>query len=109
MRLYPRAGQTALAHAGQTYTAGGDGGFDLPEYVALEVHAFHANGKPLWETDIERQHRLIAEEAERRKDPATLLDAVNQLVAAAQATVPPPPAAPPKTPRARSKSTPAAA
>jgi hypothetical protein len=55
----------------------------------------------MWETDIERQHRLIAEEAARRADPRTLLDAVEQLVQAAQATAVPAAVAP--APKAAAK------
>jgi hypothetical protein len=85
MRLYSRTGATAVDTPEGHFDAGEDGAFDLPETVARQMHSFHVNGEPLWETDIERQHRLIAEEMERRKDPATLLDAVQQLVQAAQA------------------------
>jgi hypothetical protein len=35
-------------------------------------------------TEAERQQRLVAEELERRKDPAALLAVVEQLVAAAR-------------------------
>lgn len=109
MRLYSRDGATAVSHGGVTYTAGDDGGFDFPEPVGQYLHAFHAGKRPLWETDIERQYREAAEETELRKDPATLLDAVNQLVAAAKATAPPAQPAPAKTPRARGKGTPSGA
>lgn len=106
MRLYSRDGATAVSHGGDTYTPGDDGGFDFPEHVARELHAFHAGKVPLWETDIERQERELAEEMGRRKDPATLLDAVNQLVAAAQATAQlPATATPAKAPRPRKGAT----
>jgi hypothetical protein len=82
MRLYSRTGATALEHPvhGRIEADPVHGGFDLPEELAEELQSF-----PTWETDVARQHRLIAEEMERRKDPATLLDAVQQLVQAAQA------------------------
>ncbi|MFE2407118.1 hypothetical protein ACFXDE_02105 [Kitasatospora sp. NPDC059408] len=82
MRLYSRTGATALDHPhhGRIEADPGHGGFDLPEELAEELRSF-----PAWETDVERQQRLVAEEIERRKDPATLLDAVQQLVQAAQA------------------------
>ena len=111
MRLYSRDGATAVSHGGETYTPGHDGGFDFPEHVGLELHGYHAGKVPMWETDIERQHREAAELADQRKDPATLLDAVNQLVAAAQAVAPvsatPAPETPARTARAR-KGAPAA-
>ena len=90
MRLYSRVGATAVDDGGKHYTAGDDGGFDFPEDVAARQHSFHAGGKPMWEDGIERQARLVAEESARRQDPATLLAAVESLVAAAHATSPEP-------------------
>jgi hypothetical protein len=62
----------------------------------------------MWETDVERQQRLIGEELERRKDPATLLSAVEQLVKAAQETqsAPEPAKAPAKRASKRAASAP---
>jgi hypothetical protein len=95
MRLISRTGATAVDDNGKHYTAADDlGSFDFPEDVGARLHSFHAGGKPLWETQIEQQHRLIGEEAERRKDPATLLTAVEALVAAAKSTRPAEPVAP---------------
>ncbi|MFJ9771231.1 hypothetical protein ACIRVF_08300 [Kitasatospora sp. NPDC101157] len=81
MRLYSRTGATALddPRHGRIEADPDHGGFDLPEELAEELRGF-----PAWETDVERQQRLVIEEIERRKDPATLLDAVQQLVRAAQ-------------------------
>jgi len=93
MRLYPRAGQTAIDDPEYGhFDAGPDGGFDLPEDLAERLRRFHVDKAPVWETDIERQARLLNEELERRKDPATLLAAVEQLVAAAAQTAPTEPA-----------------
>jgi hypothetical protein len=87
MRLYSRTGATAVNDGGKHYTPADDaGGFDFPEDVAARLHSFHAGGKPLWEDSIERQARLVGEERERRADPATLLAAVEKLVAQAEAT-----------------------
>ncbi|MDX3672715.1 hypothetical protein [Streptomyces europaeiscabiei] len=109
MRLYSRTGVTALDDPEfGTFHANEDGGFDFPDEVSDRLHGFHLHGQPMWETDVERQRRLVTEELERRKDPATLLNAVEQLVRAAQATtaltpvqpavpvvpIPPPPPAP---------------
>jgi hypothetical protein len=88
MRLYSRTGAVSVAHGGRTYEPEGDGGFDFPEPVGQELHSFHVGGKPAWETQIERNNRLINEELERRQDPATLLDAVQQILDAAKATQP---------------------
>lgn len=86
MRLYTRAGATALDHpVFGHFDADEQGGFDFPNELSDELHSFHPGGRPAWETDVERQHRLIGEELERRKDPATLLGVVEQLMRAAQA------------------------
>jgi hypothetical protein len=109
MRLYTRTGATALDDPEYGhFDANPDGSFDLPEDLSDRLHGFHLAGRPAWETDVERQRRLIGEELERRKDPATLLSAVEQIMKAAQATqvVPaepaptPPPPAKPRTKRA---------
>ncbi|MFD0032530.1 hypothetical protein ACFVJK_30535 [Streptomyces sp. NPDC127172] len=87
MRLYSCTGVTALDDAEfGNFTADETGAFDFPDEVSDRLHSFHLHGRPMWETDIERQRRLISEELERRKDPATLLSAVEQLVRAASAT-----------------------
>lgn len=83
MRLYSRTGATSVTHEGHTYEPDENGAFDFPEALGQQQHSFHVGGQPLWEDEIERQRRLMNEELERRKDPATLLDAVNKLVAAA--------------------------
>jgi hypothetical protein len=86
MRLYTRTGATALDHpVFGHFDANSDGGFDFPNELSDQLHGFAVGGRPLWETDVERQNRLIGEELERRKDPATLLGVVEQLMRAAQA------------------------
>jgi hypothetical protein len=86
MRLYTRTGATALTdpETGICYEADSQGGFNLPDDLSDKLHRFALRGQPMWENDIERQRRLMAEEMERRRDPATLMDAVQQLVNAAQ-------------------------
>jgi hypothetical protein len=87
MRLYSRTEAASVDHAEfGHFEPQDDGGFDFPGPLADQLHSTHIAGKPAWETAIERQNRLIAEEAARRADPATLLGAVEQLVKAAQAT-----------------------
>ena len=86
MRLYPRReGTGAVNHAGVRYTPAPDGGFDFPPDLTGQLHSAHDRGERLWEDAIERQRRLITEEAARRADPATLLAAVEQLVKQAEA------------------------
>ncbi|MFG3287261.1 hypothetical protein ACGF3G_00355 [Streptomyces sp. NPDC048179] len=87
MRLYSRLGVTTLDDPEfGTFHADDAGGFDFPDDVSDRLAGFHHRGKPMWEDDVQRQQRLIGEELERRKDPATLLSAVEQLVKAASAT-----------------------
>jgi len=87
MRLYTLTGATALDDGEYGhFEADEQGGFDFPDDLSDRLHRFHFGGRPQWETDVERQERLIAEELERRKDPATLLEAVQLLVQAAQGT-----------------------
>jgi hypothetical protein len=111
MRLYSRIGATAVDDGDEHYAAADDGGFDFPEDVGARLHSFHAAGKALWEDSIERQARMMREEAARRADPATLLAAVEQLVAAAAASSKPEPAPvkpAPKTVPAKAPAAPAA-
>lgn len=110
MRLYTRTGATALTDPEYgSFTADAEGGFDLPDELSDRLRRFHVRGQAAWETDLERQNRLVAEEIERRKDPATLLDAVQQLVAAAK-SLPAAPASKTSTPaRSKGSSKPAAA
>src|SRR5437879_2025718 len=97
MRLFSTMGATTVDDPKHGhFDVDTDGGVDLPHELAEELHSFAIGGRPMWETPIERNQRLVHEEMERRKDPATLLDAVNQLVSAAQAAKPEPES--PKTP-----------
>lgn len=114
MRLYTRTGATALDDPEYGhYEADEQGGFTFPDDLSDRLHRFHIGGQPAWETDIERQQRLMDEELERRKDPATLLSVVEQLMQAAQSQQAP--AAAPakgapepvaKAPRARKRAAP---
>ena len=100
MRLYSRTGATEITGTEHgDFTVDAQGGFTLPDDLSERLHRFHIGGEPMWETDLERHRRLMAEEIERRQDPATLLAAVQQLViagAAAAQTAPPPAAAAPR-------------
>jgi hypothetical protein len=108
MRLYTRTGATTLDDPEYGhFDASPDGAFDLPEELSDRLNGFHVGGRPMWESDIERQRRLVSEEMERRKDPATLLAAVEQIMMAAKATVvsavEPVPTPAPATPPAATK------
>lgn len=83
MRLYSRTNAGVVQHDGQQYTPGESGGFDFPDHVSDVLHPFAVRGQRLWETDIERQQRILGEEMDRRRDPASLYEAVAKLVQAA--------------------------
>lgn len=101
MRLYTRTGAIALDDTEYGhFDADSDGGFDFPDDLSDRLHRFAVRGRAAWETDVERQNRLIGEELERRKDPATLLEAVQQLVKAAKTVAEPEPAKPAPAKRA---------
>jgi hypothetical protein len=100
MRLFSLAGAAAVddPEFGH-FEPVDDGGFDFPGPLSERMHATAVRGQKQWENAIERQRRLITEEAARRADPATLLEAVEKLVQAAKATPP----AEPEAPKGRGK------
>jgi hypothetical protein len=104
VRLFSPDGAAAVDDGGRHYDGAeppdGGGGtmFEFPDDVGARLHGFAVRGRPLWETDVERQHRLTAEEMARRQDPATLLAAVEQIVLAGQAAAEAKPAPTAKTP-----------
>lgn len=82
MRLFNLAGATSLMpNDDDIYEADEDGCFDIPQDLAMQLHSIHILGQKVWETEGERQNRLLAEELKRRQDPATLLAAVEALTA----------------------------
>ena len=100
MRLYPRrAGTDQVKHGDVTYTPASDGGFDFPDEVSDQLHRFAVRGERLWEDSTERHRRILAEEMDRRRDPAELYAAVAKIAAAADA-LPTPKA---ETPKGRAK------
>lgn len=84
MRLYSKTGATVVDAPEGHFEPADDGGFDLPGPLSDLLHSAHAEGVKLWETAIEKQHRLIAEETARRSDPKALLEAVEQIIKLAQ-------------------------
>ena len=99
MRLFPRTSDVTAVRDPQfgLFTPGEDGAFDLPDALGARLHKTHPGGEKAWETDVERQRRIAAEEMARRQDPATLLAAVEELVRQASATPEP------KQPRPRGR------
>ena len=83
MRLYSRTNAGVVHHGGQVYKPGESGGFDFPDDVSDVLHPFAVRGERMWETDVERQRRILGEEMDRRRDPASLYEAVAKLVQAA--------------------------
>ena len=80
MKLYSRTGANSITHEEfGAFTVGKDGSVNVPDEFGAYLHRQHVAGKPAWETEAERHARLMAEEVERRKDPATLLAAVEAL------------------------------
>lgn len=85
MLLYSLTGATALNDPEYGhFEPGPDGGFEVADDLADRLVRFHHRGRPLWETQIDRGRRVAAEDLERRRDPANLLEAVQQILAAAQ-------------------------
>lgn len=80
MRLYTLTGATQVDDPQYgRFTVNDSGAFDgLPEALANRLHSFHLNGKPAWEDDAERERRIVAEELDRMRDPATLLAAIKE-------------------------------
>lgn len=86
MRLYP------LNHTPETvkdpefglFHVQEHGGFDFPDELSDRLHRHHVRGQKLWETQVERDKRLHGEEDARRRDPATMYDAVARLVELAE-------------------------
>lgn len=81
MRIYSLNDTAAVVdpETGKQYNAGKDGALDVPDEFGARLHATHFDGAPAWETDGERSDRLVAEEQERRRDPATLLAEVEAM------------------------------
>lgn len=79
MRLYTRLGASSVVHEDDTFDVDENGAVEVPEPLGQRLHATHIDGKQAWETETERHTRLVAAEIERRRDPATLLAAVESL------------------------------
>lgn len=85
MRLYSRTGAVALEDPEYgRFEAKKDGTFDLPDELAERELSFHDRGRPRWETEIDRQRRITSDDLDRSRDPAALLEAVQQILAAAK-------------------------
>lgn len=86
MKLYPTtAGVSGVTVDDVTYGPLDDGSFDVPDEVGAKILPFHLAGVKQWENEPERAARIEAEELERRRDPASLYDTVQSLVASREA------------------------
>jgi hypothetical protein len=80
MRLFPYPDPVLVVDAPEGhFEPGEDGGFDLPGSLFSRLHSTHHNGEKRWETAPERQKRTHGEERDRRRDPETLYNAVEQI------------------------------
>lgn len=82
MRIYTLNGTGAISDEehGQ-FEVAADGSVEVPHALGERLCAIHIGGKPAWETEGERSARLEREHEEHRRDPATLLAAVEALQA----------------------------
>lgn len=81
MKLFSLKDASKVSHPDHgEFVPSADGSFDLPHEFAEFLHRQHIGGEKHWETDGERSLRLAAEDEAHRKDPATLLGAVEDLV-----------------------------
>lgn len=80
MRLYSQVGATAHDDPdyGHFEPDDEDGGFPFPDEVSDLIGGFAVKGRKLWETEAERADRLHGQEMARRRDPASMLAAMEQ-------------------------------
>lgn len=85
MKLYSLNGTSAVSDGGDEdhdptiYEADEDGAIEVPPELGERLHGTHIGGVPIWETDGERSVRLVNEEDERRRDPATMLASIEAI------------------------------
>lgn len=77
MRLYSLVGadQHVDPEHGR-YAPDEAGGFDFPDEISDVLEGFAVKGRKLWETEADRVGRLHGMEMARRRDPATMLAAM---------------------------------
>ena len=80
--MYSLTGTTRVSHEEHgEFKADKEGGFELPPALGEQLRGTHIGGQKAWEDDGERSLRLLVEDEARRRDPATLLAAVERLAA----------------------------
>jgi hypothetical protein len=89
MKLYTLTGASGVSNEDYgDFDVDEDGSIEVPEAFGVLLRDSHIGGVKAWEDEIERFHRLAAEDVARRKDPATLLATVEKLVEQQQAAKP---------------------
>lgn len=89
MKLYSRDGEQSTVSDPDfgTFTTDEAGVLEgLPDELFARLHSVHVGGRPLWESEEERDARLTAEDDARRRDPLTLLAAVERMGAPRELT-----------------------
>jgi len=82
MRLYSHTGAVAIDAPEGHFEPDDDGGFDsLPDAVFDRLHRSAVKGRRQWEDEIERSERLHGAELARKRDPASVHDALSELAA----------------------------
>jgi hypothetical protein len=83
MRLYPTTGESPAIDAPEGhYEPGDDGGYDsLPDAVYDRLYGMAVRGRKLFENELERAARLHGDDLARRRDPASVHDALSELAA----------------------------
>jgi hypothetical protein len=88
MRLYTLTGAARVDDPEfGSFTANPDGSFDFPNQLSDRLHSFAFGGKRAWESDAEREQRIVSEELDRMRDPATLLAAIKEQGASSNAVL----------------------
>ncbi len=79
MRLYSLVGADShVTPDGTRYIPDEAGGFDFPDEVSDPIEGCAVKGKRLWETEADRVERLHGMEMARRRDPASMLTAMEE-------------------------------
>lgn len=79
MRLYSLVGADShVTPDGARYTPDDAGGFDFTDEVSDPIERCAVKGKRMWETEAERVDRLHGMEMARRRDPASMLTAMEE-------------------------------
>jgi hypothetical protein len=79
MRLYSLVGADShVTPDGTRYAPDDAGGFDFPDEVSDPIEGCAVKGKRLWESEPDRVERLHGMEMARRRDPASMLTAMEE-------------------------------